>query len=132
MKRRFIFLNGDEEIILPITPERVSIEKGISIDTVNIVGIGDIRMAGRRTLADISFESFFPAKRYSFASPKNTNAYAYVDKFNSIVSKRKPVRFIVSGTDINIRVLIKSFTHGEGPGGNDVEYTMKLSEYRSI
>lgn len=50
MKRRFIFLNGDEEIILPITPERVSIEKGISIDTVNIVGVGDIRMAGAERL----------------------------------------------------------------------------------
>ena len=129
-KRRFVFLSGNEELILPVTPQSIEIGKSIRIETVNIHGIGDLRIAGYRVLNDITISSFFPSMDYRFARADRT-AYEYVAWFARMVDARRVVRFIVPDTDINIRVYIESIKHGEADGPNDVAYTLTLSEYES-
>ena len=130
MKRKFIFLKGDTEIVLPVTPPSIETSSGIKIETVNIHGMGDIRIAGYRTLANITIAGFFPAREYDFIEAgAEIDPYRYVKRFKAIIVARKPVRLIITGTEINHLVLIEELRYSERDGTNDVDYTMTLSEY---
>ena len=132
IERKIIFIIGNEELILPVTPESFAIVRGINIETLNIHGVGDIRIAGYSTLDNVKIESFFPAQEYNFSVAAFTDPYALAGRFASLSANRTVVRWIVTGTDINIPVFIESIEYGESGGSNDVEYVMTLSEYRYI
>lgn len=129
-KRTFAFIAGGEEIILPVTPQSIETSTGIRIETVNIHGLGDLRIAGNRTLANINISSFFPANRYRFSNPKYS-PQEYVRKFQNIIRSKKPVRFLIHGAGINLTVLISDIRFGEKDGPNDMYYTLSLSEYEA-
>lgn len=136
MLRKFIFLVNDREIILPVTPESFEVGSGIKLETVNIHGLGDLRIRGYRTLDRITINSFFPAKRYDFthagiAGETVIEPYTeFVSVFNKLCADREIIRFIISDTDVNIPVVIENFRYGEHFGGNDIYYSLALAEYR--
>lgn len=130
-KRQFVFIDGEEELILPVTPQSIEVASGVKIETVSITSLGDIHLATHRTLTDITITSFFPAKSYSFARA-DRRPYEYVQWFKRVIARKRPVRFIVLGTDINIAMLISEIRHGETDGPNDVNYTLTLSKYAAL
>jgi len=128
---KFIFRAGNTELILPVTPPSFEVNKGIRVETVNIHGVGDIRVAGYSTLDNVSIASFFPAKEYSFAQ-KSREPYEYAALFASWAENKTVVRFLISGTTVNIPVLIENIRYGEQDGSGDVYYTLTLAEYRYV
>lgn len=122
----------DGSLILPITPESFEVGSGIRIETVNIHALGDLRIAGYPTLDSISISSVFPAQKYSFAITDNVQPYALVSQFKTWADTRKVVRFLITGTDINLPVLVESIRYGERDGSGDVYYTLTLAEYRHV
>ena len=132
MLRRVIFVQGSRELILPVTPETFEAGHGIKIETVNIHDVGDIRVAGHPTLDNVSLASFFPAQAYSFAVAPWTDPWELVEKFKAWADTQTVVRLIVTGTGVNIPVLIETIRYGERDGSNDVYYTLALSEYRYV
>ena len=130
MKRTFTFISGGEEISLPVTPQSIETASGIRIETVNINGLGDLRIAGNRTLANITVSSFFPAHQYRFAAPR-CSPQEYVRKFQAMAKSKRPVRFLIHGTGINLSVLVEGIRFGEKDGSNDIYYTLSLSEYEA-
>lgn len=128
MKRFFSILSGSNEYVLPVTPESITLQNGIKIETVGIYGIGDIQLAGNRSIGSIQISSFFPVQEYDFLTGAFRNPYDWVKIFKNLISKKKPVRFLVSGTDINVRVLISNIEFSEKPGQNDIYYTLTLTE----
>lgn len=120
----------DGSLILPITPESFEVGSGIKIETVNIHALGDLRIAGYPTLDNITISGIFPARRYSFAITEDIAPYALVAQFKTWSESRKVVRFLITGTDINLPVLIESIRYGEQDGSGDVYYTLTLAEYR--
>lgn len=128
MKRFFSILSGSDEYVLPVTPASITLQNGIKIETVGIYGIGDIQLAGNRSIGSIQISSFFPAQEYDFSTGAFRSPYDWVKIFKTIISKKKPVRFLVSDTDINVRVLISNIEFSEKPGTNDIYYTLTLAE----
>lgn len=128
MKRFFSILSGSDEYVLPVTPASITLQNGIKIETVGIYGIGDIQLAGNRSIGSIQISSFFPAQEYDFLIGAFRNPYDWVKIFKNLISKKKPVRFLVSDTDINARVLISNIEFSEKPGQNDIYYTLTLAE----
>lgn len=128
MKRFFSILSGSNEYVLPVTPESITLQNGIKIETVGIYGIGDIQFAGNRSIGSIQISSIFPAQEYDFSTGAFRNPYDWVKIFKTIIAKKKPVRFLVSDTEINVRVLISNIEFSEKPGTNDIYYTLTLAE----
>lgn len=128
MKRIFSILSGSEEYVLPVTPASITLQNGIKIETVGIYGIGDIHLAGNRSIGNIQISSIFPAQEYDFTTGVFKEPYEWVKIFKNLSSKKKPVRFLVSNTDINVRVLISNIEYSEKPGLNDIYYTLTLAE----
>lgn len=131
MKRRFIFLDNETELILPVTPSSFEVGHGIKIETINIHGLGDLRIAGYKTLDDIVINGIFPAHSYDFAEPDRLDSpYDYVAFFKDACDAKRVLRFIVSDTDVNLPVLVENIRYGEKDGTNDIAYTLSLAEYR--
>lgn len=124
---KFCF-NGS--LILPVTPESFEVGAGIKIETVNIHALGDLRIAGYPTLDSISISGLFPARQYSFAITGDVQPYTLVAQFKAWAESRAVVRFLVTGTDVNLPVLVEAIRYGERDGSGDVYYTLTLAEYR--
>ena len=115
--------------MLPITPESYEVTTGINIQTVSVVGVGDVAVAGDETTNSVTLRSFFPAQRYSFAQTAWTDPQALVTQIESWCAEKTVVRLIVSGTKVNRPMIIESIAYGEQDGSNDIEYTITLQKY---
>ncbi|WP_391509316.1 phage baseplate protein, partial [Bacillus pumilus] len=71
---------------------------------------------------------YTPIAEYkSIPSPENAIA-----KIERMMRSKKPVRFIVTGTKINMQCSIESFNHSEGTYDiGDREFTLQLKEYKT-
>ena len=117
----------------PILPAEIIVENSAIINTVNIVNKGQVPIFGGVNLANIHISSFFPSQEYTFCKYTGfPEPYECVKIMEDWRKKGQDIRFIVTGTDINIPVMIESFSYGEVAGSRDVEYTLNLKEHKSI
>ena len=129
--RDFVFRDGAEECVLPVTPQSFDITDGINIQTVNITNAGDAIFGGNSILKGFQLSSFFPAQRYDF-SKTDTEPYSFVNWFMYRSLNRRVLRFIVTNTPINIAVMIGSINYGEKDGTGDVYYTLDIERYKQL
>lgn len=124
---------GKEQFQLPVPPESFELSTGNNNTTVNIHNIGEINLIGKGRLATITISSFFPAKVYPFCQygnfPKPYECVAMIERWKK---EGKPIRLIITETNINIAVAIENFNYGEKDGSGDVYFTLELKEYRFI
>ena len=128
--RKFI-IKASKQITLPVTPESFEVSYGRRIETVNIHEVGDVNLPGGLALGTIKISCLFPAQDYPFALGSG-DPYDYVSGIKKIITKKKPVRFIVSGTGVNERVLIEDIAYGERDGTGDVYATITMRGYRAV
>lgn len=127
-----IWLKGSRRVRIPVLPSEYSVSSSQNNTVVNVIGLGDVVLKGKRGLRTISFSSFFP-KRYdagyceysSIRSPKT-----YVDLIEKM-KRAGTVKLIITGTQINFRCTIESFDWGENDGTGDISYTLTFQEYRA-
>lgn len=131
MQRKFIFKDSNKEILLPVTPPNFNMSNGVKIETINIHSLGDVHIAGYKTLASIRIDCMFPARDYTFAYASG-DPYSYIEQFTKWSNDREVVRWIVSDTPVNIGVLIESISYSEQDGTNDVYASIALREYREL
>ena len=117
----------------PILPAEITVENSAIINRVNIVNKGEVPVFGGVNLASIQINSFFPATEYDFCKYTGfPSPYECVKIMEDWRKKGQDIRFIVTGTDINIPVIIESFSYGEVAGSRDVEFSISLREYKPI
>lgn len=133
-KRKFIFRDlsgsGIPELSLPVTPDRYQVEKGVNVEVVNIHALGDAIVMGYGTLATININCLLPRRSYRFSA--SSNAQTYIQRFEQWVEEKTELRFIVSGTNVNIPVRLQSISYGEQDGTNDIYADIILREYRNL
>lgn len=127
---KFIF-KGSGQITLPITPESFQVETARNIQKVNVHEVGDVNLPGNMALGVIKIDCLFPNNNYPFAADYG-DPYSYVERFQKLISKKKPVRFIVTESEVNERVLVESISYGEKDGTGDVYATITMVGYREV
>lgn len=135
MKRLLIIKNVDlnSELILPVTPESFQVSHGINFEVINIHELGDVAIAGYPTLATVKITCMFPAQGYPFNNFQSViSPYEYVKIFQNYVDNKPMLRFVVSGTSINLPVKMESIDYGEQDGTNDVYATLTMREQKEI
>lgn len=126
-----LWLKGDRAIRIPVLPSEYTVTSAQNNTTVNVIGLGEVTLKGKRGLREISFSSFFPFNYDSsyceyrdIRSPR-----AYVDAIEKM-KRVGTVRLMITGT-LNLRCTIESFEWGENDGTGDISYTLTLKEYRA-
>lgn len=122
-----------ERFQLPVNPSQFNVQTGNQNETVNVLDLGDVSLFGGAALAEIELSSFFPATYAPYCAyqpiPDPYDAVQTIDRWRT---NKKPVRLIITETPVNMLCTIESFTYGERGGSRDVNYTLRLREYRHI
>lgn len=122
-----------EDLRLPVPPEEFKIQKGQNINTININDLGEIAVIGEGKLDKITISSFFPTQVYAFCQysdfPKPYDCTKLIDKWRL---SRKPIRLVITDTNINMLAAIESFEYGENDGSGDVYFDIQLTQYRPL
>lgn len=129
----FWFNQGRTWLQLPVPPSSYSLKLSNNNTVVNVESIGEVNILGDSKLSEISFESFFPAQEYSFCVysdiPSPYECVAQIEKWRK---KKKPIRVVLTHTDINDLFSIESFEYGEKDGTGDVYFTIALKQYKVL
>lgn len=131
-----IWLNkeGDtDRLRLPVNPSEVTISTGVSHEDKRVVQFGEITVLGQKNQFDLSLESFFP-KHYSPICEyvDIPDPYASLNKLIAWSESGVPIRLVITGTNINSLVTIRSIEQTEKGGEpEDVYFKLTLKEYRT-
>lgn len=129
----FWIIQGIEYIQLPVPPAEFSISKSQGNETVTIENVGEINLIGKEKLSSISLSSFFPAQKYPFVQVRNLlKPYEYTKIIDSFRTSGKPIRLLITETDINDFFTIDSFEYGEKDGSGDVYFSISFKQYKYI
>jgi hypothetical protein len=120
------------KIQLPVIPSSYSIKAANNNTSIVVEDIGEINLLGRSKLSEISISSFFPAQKYHFCLTEPNQPYEYVKQIEVWRSSNKPIRLIITETDVNMQCSIEDFEHGEQDGTGDVHFTLSLKQYKVI
>lgn len=127
--------NGEaEKLRFPVLPEEITISKGMQSKSVNITGLGEMVIKQDRTAIVISFSSFFPAKPFPGVQFTDLTPPSDIkDKITVWQKSEQPVHFLVTGTTINLYVIITDFTYYERGGDpGTLYYSLTLMEYQEV
>lgn len=129
------FNNGAETLWLPVNPDTISASSSHGFEDIEVSGLGEYTVIGNKRQKEITLSSFFPRDYH----PSYCEYTDLIDPWEIVTTierwqaSGKPVRYIVSGTPINIAVTIRSFEYQERGGEpGDVYYTLTLKEYTFV
>ncbi|WP_131043071.1 LysM peptidoglycan-binding domain-containing protein [Clostridioides difficile] len=117
----------------PVIPPSFEINGSATINTSNILSVGDIAVFGGLGLKTIELSSFFPNQEYSFCNYNGfPKPYDCVNLIESWMREGYILRFIITETNINFECIIADFNYREQDYSRDVYFTLSLKEYRRI
>lgn len=139
MARKYMFKYNnrgyDQELVLPVTPSNFTITCGIKTEVVNLTEVGDLNLPGTESAESITLDVLFPIQKYPFVTgPHNPDPYVFTEAFARWSREHFPSRFIVSESNVNIRVYIESIRYGtkSGDGTGDVYATITMRPWREL
>ena len=128
------FIKDGTSLTLPVTPAGYSWAVGRNMETINISQLGDVyRPGGRSRFAGNPLECLLPGQDYPWMEPGAVaNPQYYLDVLTSWAAAGEPVRYIVTGTDINTLVFLENVDYREQDGTGDVYVSIQLREYTDL
>ena len=127
-----ILSQGDERLVLPVTPTKYEVGNEQDNKSVNITQIGEALLFGNPKLITLSFESFLPAKDYPFIVGDKRKPAEIVALINKWKESKKPIRVIVSDGPINLMMAIMAFPWKKQENTGDLYYTLSLKAYKDL
>ena len=131
--KEFILSQDGETLKLPVNPSAFNDDQSHNNQRFQTYAVGEIKAIGQRNLREIAIESFFPHRYQSFCTykdfPSPYECKAMIEKWKD---SRKPIRLLITETNINFAYTIDSFACVEKDGTGDLYYRLELSEYRFL
>lgn len=116
---------------LPVPPASYDITWANNNSSFLVEGMGEVSFLGKPKLTEIApIESFFPNQKYSFCAYSDfPTPEDCVTTIKKMIDSGKPVRYIITGTLVNILCSIESFNFKENDGTGDISFSLDLKEY---
>lgn len=135
MERVIVLKNTDtgQALTLPITPGSYPMGAGRGVERLDMAQTGQIALPGLKGLFSGQLEFELPARQYPhMTAGAVTQPQYYIDLLTEWSREAQVCRYIVTGTAINIPVLLGMLEYGEADGTNDVQCKLPLYEYRVL
>jgi len=126
------FNNGAEVLWLPVNPESISVSSTHGYEDIEVSNIGEYTLLGNNRLKEISISSLFPRDYHpSYCNYSNLRApWECAAQIEEWQRSGKPIRFIMTGTPVNLAVTIRSFEYEERGGEpGDIYYKLQMKEH---
>lgn len=123
--------NNKERLRLPVIPPSLDISSPSKNESIDISNLGEVTVLQDPAARMLHFSSYFPAHMSPLVEynnpPKPWDAVKKIEKWQR---DKVPLRFLVTGTSINIAVSIDTFNYGEAGGSvGDIAYDLALKEF---
>ena len=113
------FENLKQKLRFPVNPSEFTIsDGGLETSVINVIKGGERIIVGDKKLERIAFSSFFP-KYYDptyCEYRKIPKPWPSVKKLEKWRNSGKPVKLLITGTNINMYAVITKFEYGEKGG----------------
>ena len=125
--------SNTEKMRFPVLPEELELESPFGVNTINVAQLGAVTTPGFRQPKGITIKSFFP-RDYNptycdfkaFSKPE-----VYVKKIEEWRDRRKPLQLVITGTHINMAVLIDDFTTSITAGNvGDIYFSLSFIQHK--
>ena len=128
------FNNNAERLQFPVLPERINIRKRRTNQSISVQGLGEVVVMQDDAAVMINFSSFFPKTPFPGVQYENLLPPEDIKDMITIWQKAdRPVRFLVTGTTINLPFTIEDFSYNEQGGDiGALHYSLSLKEYRFV
>ena len=132
MLRKILFKTEDnQEITLPVTPASYTVRKGKQTQTVDVYQLGDYTVPTTDAREPFTMYIQLPSSNRSYCVRYTEQSVMLAWLLDQIESRAK-LRFIVSGTSVNVPVYLVSFEYGEQDGTNDIYGTLTMQPYVTL
>ena len=123
---------GGREIDIPVLPEKLKVTSPGNNDTATVLVLGDVLILRKKGLRTVAWDSFFPVNDAPFVTGRITDPVEIVKAIQKARDSLDPVRFLITGTDldINVRMGVETFDYEERAGELGDYYSIKLSEWK--
>ena len=119
-----------QELIMPVTPSRYPMASGRAVERIDMAQSGQIALPGLKTLMAENLEVMLPARQYPFCTADAVaDPEYYLGLLKEWSNAGDVCRYIVTGTEINVPVLLGPVSYEERDGTNDVYAKILLYEY---
>jgi len=125
---------GEASFVFPVTPESFDIQSGYDHQTVNIHGLGEVLLRGKRNLKSISWSSFLPRERYEWCQVSEADFKAppiFIAALHLAEDDEMDIRVNITNL-ISMPVVISALNFGQDDGVGDVNYSITLTENRDV
>lgn len=127
----FLSVNNNEiVIVLPVTPEQISVKSNMLNERFVSIENGEFNIIGKRALKTIRINSIFPGKEYFFNNSNVYLGYRSIQVIELLRDRGQPLRITSDDPEypLNMAITIDSFTHVKGKDKN-LRYEMLITEF---
>lgn len=121
------------EVALPVLPAKLKVTSPGKNETTTVLNLGEVLILRKKGLRTVAWDSFFPAHEAPYVTGRITDPVEIVQAIQKARDKESPIRFLITGTDldINVRMGVETFDYEERSGElGDFYYSIKLSEWK--
>ena len=106
------------EIEIPVLPPKLKVTSSGNNDKATVLELGDILILRKKGLRSIAWDSFFPVNDAPFVTGRLSAPLDIVQAIQAARDTLEPVRFLITGTDldINVRMGVETFDYEERSG----------------
>ncbi|WP_036648381.1 LysM peptidoglycan-binding domain-containing protein [Paenibacillus pini] len=130
----FYLIDGANHLFqFPVNPEEIHISRQKGYETITMLQHGEFDFAQGEKVKEITFSSFFP-KDYDSSYCRYENIpepSVAMNTINSLLTSKKPVQFMITGTPINVPVFVIAHnTTLRGGDEGDIYFEITLRTWR--
>lgn len=133
--RRLVIMScEDEKLTIPVTPRGYDMKTSQNNKTVNVIDFGEVQLFGNPTLKRLHMQCFFPHPKhdYPFVVGDVKEPSECVQLLTKWKEEKKPIRVIITDSDINLMMALKVFNYDERDGTRDIYYDLSFIEYKDL
>lgn len=133
IEMEFTLKDGTTSFQFPVNPEELNISRSKGYETIQMLEHGEFDFAQGERVKEITFSSFFPkeydASYCTYADIPDPRVAMNI--LNTFLVSKKPLRFIITNTGVNVPVyLVSHNTTFRGGESGDIYFDLTMRTWR--
>lgn len=128
--RTVLLATDDGQFELSVNPPEISVTQDNKDKTIDLLNVGEINVPGMRGLVKVSLATFLPDSNSPFFT--GTVPEQLVQAVKKAKNGQKPIRIIISGSDVNTLFNVSAMNETYKEGQGDIYISWAFAELRDL
>lgn len=129
--RAVLLMTDDGSFTLDVNPREISVTQQNKDKTIDLLNVGEVNVKGNRGLIKTSLSTFLPASGSHF-NRSGTAPEEIVQAVRKAKNGKRPVRIVISGTDVNAKFSVSNMEEKYVEGQEDIYINWSFTEDREL